>query len=125
MRGIRLQDHKGRICGRIDRIHDQVHRTGRIGARCQHQMTAQRNAGIAVQPVELVGNGLSGNFWHAVNRDIAEFTLGMGVDHADCRCGGHFPAAARSAVMVVRGEMASVEVTISTIAPVGESQARL
>ena len=124
MRGIRLQDDKGGVGGRIDRIHDQVHRTGRIGARRQHQMTAQRNSGIAVQPVEPVGNGPSWDFRHAVNRDIAKFTLGMGVDHADRRCGGHFPAAARSAVIVVRGEIASVEVTISTMAPVGESQAR-
>ena len=51
-------------------------------------------------------------------------TLGMGVDHADAVYAAHVPAAARSAVIVVRGEMASVAVTISTIAPVGAAQAR-
>ena len=69
------------------------------------------------------GDG-AGNVGNTFDGDIAQFTLGMGVDHADRRWGGHFPAAARSAVIVVRGEMGSVEVTISTMAPVGESQAR-
>ena len=124
MRRVRLQDDEGGIGARIDGLHYQIDRTGGIGPRGQHQLTAKRRTVIAVQPCKPFGQTGAGNVGDTFDGDIAQFTLGMGVDHADRRCGGHFLAAARSAVMVVRGEMASVEVTISTMAPVGESQAR-
>ena len=87
-------------------------------------MTAKHTAGRTVQPGKPVSKTFAGNVRNAFDGDIADFTLGMGVDHADAVYAAHVPAAARSAVIVVRGEMASVAVTISTIAPVGAAQAR-
>ena len=89
-------------------------------------MTTQRAVTI-IQEGQPVGDTVPWNRGQARRHDIAKFALGMDIDHADgavFRLTRHAPAAARSALMVVRGEIASVAVTISTIAPDGAAQAR-
>ena len=121
-----LKNDKGRVGTRIDRRHQKIDRAGRVGARGQHQVAPQ-NPVTGIQRRKPVGYGLSGNVGKALGDDIAELSLGMDIDHADRPLGpaaAHSPAASRSALIVVRGEMASVEVTISTMAPFGAAQAR-
>ena len=121
-----LKNDKGRVGTRIDRRHQKIDRTGRVGARGQHQMTSKTPV-ACIQSGKPVGNCGSGNVGKAFRDDIAEFALGMDIDHADrslSPAAAHPPAASRSALIVARGEMASVEVTISTMAPFGAAQAR-
>ena len=119
-------DGEGGVSARVHRRYQQIHRTGRIAARRQHQLAAQRAVAIN-QKSKPVSDTVPRNVGKARCHDIAKLALGMDIDHADratFALARHSPAAARSALMVVRGEMASVAVTISTIAPEGAAQAR-
>ena len=121
-----LQYYEGGIGTRVDRRHQKVDRAGRVGARRQHKM-APKAVPIPVQHRQPFRDCLSRNLGQPAGDDVTEFTLGMNVDHADLAIDGgatHFPAASRRALIVVRGEMASVDVMISTMAPFGAAQAR-
>ncbi len=126
MRAVRLQDDEGSVGARVHRGHQKIDRAGRIAARRQHQVAA-KPAVTSIQIGKPVGNCLAGNVRHAFGHDIAKLAFGMDIDHADGRLvcqGGHSVAAARRPLIVIRGEMASVAVTISTMAPDGAAQAR-
>ena len=123
-----LQHQKRGIRSLVPRWKDQIHRRRRIAARCQCQLAAQP----PIHPVEMVQLGskaVSRHIGNAVNRDKANFAFGMGIDHPQRAHGtvsaimGH-PAAARRSLIVLRGAMASVSITISIMAPAGAARAR-